>query len=100
MSKTARTDYRGRIIIPQQIREKYGDRYRIVELDDRVELIPLRDDPVDGLRDAVGDAFAGTPITDIKAAACDAARDHAVDEVTGSENPSGDDAGSGTDDLR
>ena len=49
-------------------------------------MIPLRDDPVDGLRDAVGDAFAGTPITGIKAAARDAARDHAIDEVTGSEN--------------
>ena len=100
MSNTARTDDRGRIVIPQEIREKYGDRYRIVELDDRVELIPLRDDPVDGLRDAVGDAFEGTPITGIKAAARDAARDHAIDEVTGSENPMGDDAGSGTDDLR
>jgi bifunctional DNA-binding transcriptional regulator/antitoxin component of YhaV-PrlF toxin-antitoxin module len=100
VSKTAQTDDRGRIVIPQEIREKYGERYRIVDHNDRVELIPLHDDPVDGLRDAVGDAFAGTPITCIKAAARDAARDHAIDEVTGSENPMGDDAGSGTDDLR
>ena len=86
MSKTAQTDDRGRIVIPQEIRETYGERYRIVDHDYRVELIPLRDDPVDGLRDAVGDTFAGTPITGIKAAARDAARDHAIDEVTGSEN--------------
>lgn len=84
MSKTTEADDRGRITIPHEIRERYGDRYRIVELDDRVELIPLQDDPVEGLRDAVGDAFDGKSIAEIKREARDAAREDAVDEATGS----------------
>lgn len=85
MSKTARADDRGRIVIPHEIREKHGDRYRIVELDDRVELIPLREDPIEGLRAAVGDAFDERSIAEIKRAARDGARDDAVEDVTGSE---------------
>ena len=65
MSKRAEADDRGRIVIPHEIREKHGDPYRVVELDDRVELIPLKDDPIEGLRDAVGDAFDGKSIDDV-----------------------------------
>ncbi|AOW80066.1 hypothetical protein HTSR_0881 [Halodesulfurarchaeum formicicum] len=82
MSGTAKTDDRGRIVIPREVREKHGDRYRIVELDDRVELIPLRSDPIEGLQDAVGDAFEGKTIAEIKAEARQAAREAALSEDT------------------
>lgn len=85
MSKTAEADDRGRIVIPHEIREKYGDRYRIVELDDRVELIPLNEDPIEGLRDAVGNAFDGKSIAEIKEEAREAARDKAENDITRSE---------------
>lgn len=78
MSKTAETDDRGRIVIPREIRERHGDRYRVIELDDRVELIPLKDDPIEGLRDAVGDAFEGKSIAEIKREARRAARQDAI----------------------
>lgn len=85
MSKTAEADDRGRIVIPHEIREKHGDRYRVVELDDRVELIPLKSDPIEGLRDAVGDAFDDESIAEIKRQARDVAREDAVDDATRAE---------------
>jgi bifunctional DNA-binding transcriptional regulator/antitoxin component of YhaV-PrlF toxin-antitoxin module len=56
MSKS--TDERGRLYLPTAVRERYGDRYRIVELPSHVALIPVDEDPVAGIREAVGDAFA------------------------------------------
>ncbi|WP_049935197.1 AbrB/MazE/SpoVT family DNA-binding domain-containing protein [Haloplanus natans] len=85
MSKTTEADDRGRIVIPSEIRKKHGDRYRIVELSDRVELIPLQEDPVAGLREAVGDAFEGKSIAEIKQDARDAAREDTLKDVTESE---------------
>ncbi|AKH96895.1 hypothetical protein [Halanaeroarchaeum sulfurireducens] len=82
MSKTAEADDRGRIVIPHEIREKYGNRYRIVELEDRVELIPLQKDPIEGLRDAVGDTFDGKSITEIKREARDGAQKDAIEKLS------------------
>ena len=67
MSKT--TDERGRIYLPKDVRERFGDRYRIVELPSHVALFPVDEDPLEGLRAAVGDAFAETEGDELKAEA-------------------------------
>ena len=50
MSDTTLDD-RGRLTLPKEIRERYGDHYYIIELHDGIKLIPVADDPLDALRD-------------------------------------------------
>lgn len=48
-------DDRGRLTLPKEVRERYGDRYHIVQLDDGIKLIPIAEDPLDALRDEFSD---------------------------------------------
>jgi bifunctional DNA-binding transcriptional regulator/antitoxin component of YhaV-PrlF toxin-antitoxin module len=60
------TDERGRLYLPKVVRERFGDQYRIVTLPSHVALFPVDDDPLDGLRAAVGDAFEETAGDELK----------------------------------
>ncbi|MFC6725226.1 AbrB/MazE/SpoVT family DNA-binding domain-containing protein [Halobium palmae] len=51
----ATLDDRGRLTLPKEIRERYGDRYHVVDVRDGVKLIPVADDPLDALRDEFAD---------------------------------------------
>lgn len=51
----ATLDDRGRLTLPKEIRERYGDRYHVVDLRDGIKLIPVSDDPLDALRDEFAD---------------------------------------------
>lgn len=64
MSKS--TDERGRIYLPKDVRKRFGEQYRIVELPSHIALFPVDEDPLDGLRAAVGDAFAGKDVVELK----------------------------------
>jgi len=44
-------DDQGRLEIPEALRDRYGDRYWIVELGSLIKLIPLAADPLNALRD-------------------------------------------------
>jgi bifunctional DNA-binding transcriptional regulator/antitoxin component of YhaV-PrlF toxin-antitoxin module len=70
MSKT--TDERGRIYLPKDVRERFGNQYRIVELPSHVALFPVDEDPLEGLRAAVGEAFADKDVDTLKAEAREA----------------------------
>ncbi len=79
MSKS--TDERGRIYLPKDVRERFGDQYRIVELPSHVALFPVDDDPMEGIRAAVGDAFEGEEVDDLKSQAREAVSEEVEDEA-------------------
>ena len=60
------TDGQGRLYIPKRIREKYGEKYHIVQYEDRIELIPVADDPLAAIRAAAGELREAS-IEDIRA---------------------------------
>jgi hypothetical protein len=62
----------GRIYLLKDIRERFGEQYRIVGLPTHVALFPVDENPVAGLRAAVGDAFAETEAGTLKQDARDA----------------------------
>ncbi|MFB6127510.1 MAG: AbrB/MazE/SpoVT family DNA-binding domain-containing protein [Halolamina sp.] len=49
------TDGQGRLYIPKEVRGKYGQKYHIVMYEDRIELIPVADDPLTAVREAAGE---------------------------------------------
>jgi bifunctional DNA-binding transcriptional regulator/antitoxin component of YhaV-PrlF toxin-antitoxin module len=55
MSKVTLDD-RGRLTLPKEVRERYGDQYHIVQLHDGIKLIPIAENPLDALREEFGDA--------------------------------------------
>ena len=64
MSMPAEIDGQGRLYIPKEVREKYGQKYHIVTHEDRIELIPVSEDPLAAVQEAAGEL-----------------REHPVDEI-------------------
>ena len=50
-----KTDSQGRLYLPKDVRERYGERFHIVEYEDRIELMPIADDPLAAVREAAGE---------------------------------------------
>lgn len=64
---SAETDEQGRLYIPKEVREKYGQKYHIVTYEDRIELIPVADDPLAAVREAAGELH-DAPVEEIREA--------------------------------
>lgn len=41
----------GRIYLPKEIREKFGEQFELLDRGDRLVLVPLPDDPLEALRE-------------------------------------------------
>jgi bifunctional DNA-binding transcriptional regulator/antitoxin component of YhaV-PrlF toxin-antitoxin module len=75
------TDSRGRVTIPKHVRERYGERYRLVELRDSVKLVPIPEDPVGALRESASDELKEASMDEICEAADEEGRKQAEENV-------------------
>lgn len=71
----ATLDDRGRLTLPKELRERYGDRYHVVQLHDGIKLVPIDVDPLDALRDEFADV--GKSAEELR----EEARESALDEA-------------------
>lgn len=74
-------DDSGRVYLSKEIRDKHGDQFQLVECSDRIILIPVADDPLEAVSDAVGDAFEGTSVADLKREARETAAAEGAAEI-------------------
>lgn len=63
---TTEVDDRGRLYLSKDLRERHGERFRIVDLPSRIVLVPVDDEPLEAVRDAVGDTFEGKSPAELK----------------------------------
>lgn len=75
------TDDRGRLYLPKDLREKHGERFRVLDLPSRVILIPIDDDPLEAAREAMSDRFADRSLEAIREDILEAAVNEAEAEV-------------------
>jgi len=71
------TDAHGRLYLSAEQRRKYGERFHVVEYDDRMELIPIENDPLRAAREAAGGAFTGKSAEELREEALDRGRKEA-----------------------
>jgi bifunctional DNA-binding transcriptional regulator/antitoxin component of YhaV-PrlF toxin-antitoxin module len=68
-------DDRGRFTLPKPLRERFGDRFHVVELQDGIKLVPVAEDPLAALREEFDDV--DTPATELR----ESGRKEALDEA-------------------
>ena len=81
MSGEVRTDQRGRVTIPKEVRDRYGEKFRLVELDSGIKLVPIPDDPLEELRAAASDELREATLEELEEAAREEAREQAGENV-------------------
>ena len=81
MSGEVRTDDRGRVTIPKEVRDRYGERSCLVELDGGIKLVPIPDDPLEDPRAAASGELREASLEDLEEAAREEAREQAGGHV-------------------
>lgn len=80
---TIQTDSQGRLYLSSDLRRQYGDTFHVVRYEDRIELIPIEDDPLQAVREEIGDALEGTSREELREEALGRAREEAEDDLEG-----------------
>lgn len=75
-SMPVEVDDRGRPQLPEDIRDRYGERFQLVELPGAIKLVPVAPDPVEGLREAMP-GIQDVPISELREQAEEMAREEA-----------------------
>lgn len=75
------TDSHGRLYLSSELRQKYGERFHVVEYEDRLELIPIDEDPLQAVRDEIGNALDGKTRGELREEALKRAKQDAEADV-------------------
>jgi hypothetical protein len=78
---TISTDSQGRLYLSADLREQYGEKFHVIEYEDRIELVPIDDDPLQAVRDEIGDALTEESLTDLRANALSRAKQEAIQDL-------------------
>jgi hypothetical protein len=85
------TDSHGRLYLSSELRKKYGERFHIVEYQDRLELIPIDEDPLEAVREEVGDSLEEKSVAELREDALQNAKREAKADL-GTESQDSEDA--------
>lgn len=77
---TVSADDRGRIYLPKDVRDDYGHKYRLVKLKEGIKLIPLAENPLEGLRRVVDGKLDDLEISEIDEIVEEEARNEVLNE--------------------
>lgn len=86
------TDSHGRLYLSSELRQKYGERFHVVEYEDRIELIPIDDDPLQAVRDEIGDALDDKSREELREEALQRAKREAEADIEQARQAAGDTA--------
>jgi hypothetical protein len=75
------TDASGRLYLSAELRQKYGEKFHVVEYEDRIELIPIDEDPLQAVRDEIGDVLEGESSEELKERALERAKQEAENDI-------------------
>ena len=75
------TDSHGRLYLSSELRQKYGEKFHVVKYEDRIELIPIDEDPLQAVRDEIGDALNGNSREELREEALQRAKQEAEEDL-------------------
>ena len=86
------TDSHGRLYLSAELRQKYGEKFHVVEYEDRIELIPIEEDSLQAVRDEIGDALEGKSRKELREGALERAKQDAEADIEQAKRDAGETA--------